>query len=392
MSIKHSTDRISSDIVVVGAGGAGLAAAVSAAEAGVKNMIVLEKAPRPGGNSASTGCVFAVNSPLQKRLGIEVSADKVFEEKMAHCNWTVNARLVRNVINMSGDMMQWLEEKGVVFTHIMLMIRHAGNAPRVTHDITTPGHPGVTGRTIINTLHNECAKHGIRVICNARANNILTDTDRKVNGVTATTPEKELLLTTKSVILTTGGLGGSKEMLNKYFPRHGDLFSNSQPTTTGDGILMAEQVVAIVDDQMSMLRGPAPLSPKLGILFGRDEVLVVNKEGERFFDEALSLKYNPDDGSNIIDRQRDKMCYAVLDDKIKQNIMQNKEGLSEMEKAGGGTNTLDEDIKKAVAEGKAMQSDSLIDIANFIGTNPEVLKNTVEIYNAFCDNHYDGIF
>jgi fumarate reductase flavoprotein subunit len=394
-NIKSDAKNLQANIVVVGGGGAGLTAVVTATEAGAKNIIVLEKAARPGGNTSLSGCIFAVNSPLQRRLDINVSADEVFREKIAHAEWRINARLLRNWIDKSGDIMRWLEEKGMEFKYIL---PSQPGAPKVAHDFAEPGrHPGATGRALIETLSKECQRLGVKVLCDAPAKKIFTDEKGKVSGVLTIMKNKEVKISTKSVILATGGFGGNKEMINKYFPSHGDLPTGSLPQMTGDGLIMAEEVGAIIDDQLSiLLLGPGHEGAhSLGMLLRRPDMMVVNKDGERYYDESAQLYYNPDDVSNTVSRQRDKTCYALLDSKIKQAIIQNTEaidGVEAMQASTSWRDTLDNDFQKDAAEGKAKMANSWDEIAEFIGAKSEFLKTRVEQYNSFCDNGYDDDF
>ena len=116
-----NAENLQADIVIIGGGGAGLAAAVSAAETGVKNIIVLEKAATPGGNARLSHGIFAVGSPAQNKAGINVSTDEVFKNSMEISKGKINPRLVRAFINKSADMLQWLENKGLKFEHLSSM-------------------------------------------------------------------------------------------------------------------------------------------------------------------------------------------------------------------------------------------------------------------------------
>ena len=104
---------LETQIVVAGGGGTGLAAAVAAAEKGA-DVIVLEKRRRLGGNSRQAGQVFAVDSPVQKRMNININKDKLFREAMKFSRWTINPRIVKAFMDKSGDTIRWLEEKGEV--------------------------------------------------------------------------------------------------------------------------------------------------------------------------------------------------------------------------------------------------------------------------------------
>src|SRR3989304_6308925 len=107
---------LTADIVVVGGGGAGLAAALAAAENGCKSIIVLEKAGSAAGSTAMAHDIFAAESLVQKRLGIDARRDDLFKIAMEWAHWTkINPRVVRAFIDKSGDTIGWLEKKGLSF-------------------------------------------------------------------------------------------------------------------------------------------------------------------------------------------------------------------------------------------------------------------------------------
>ena len=116
------------DIVIIGAGGAGLSAAVAAAEK-KKTVVVLEKRSVSGGNAAMAGGIFAAESPVQKRVGVQLSKDDLFKAAMAHAHWKVDPRIIRSVIDRSGDTIEWLEEKGVRFDVPGILLKSAQNGP-----------------------------------------------------------------------------------------------------------------------------------------------------------------------------------------------------------------------------------------------------------------------
>jgi fumarate reductase flavoprotein subunit len=111
MNRVNHYEKLEADVVVLGAGGAGLAAAVTAANKGAK-VIVIEKRPIPGGATLFAGGTFAIESPVQKRLKVPETKDDVFKIVMQHSHWTLNARIVRAWIDKSGDTIDWLEKKG----------------------------------------------------------------------------------------------------------------------------------------------------------------------------------------------------------------------------------------------------------------------------------------
>jgi len=378
-------EELDADIVIIGGGGAGMAAAVSAAEAGIKNIILLEKATQPGGNTAQTGVFLAVNSPLQKRLGINVTEEQVFRDKMSHDHWRPNARLIRNTVKKSGEVVQWLEDRGLKFEDIGSF---AGNdAPRVGHQLKGPS--GTFGRALVKILSTNCKEKGIKILCETSAKKILTDKQGAVIGVLAATKDKELRITAKGVIIASGGFARNKELMKKYFPFNVDYKTSSLEQMTGDGLLMAEEIGAVVDDQLSVLLvGPHPSesSPNMN-MHQRYDIIAVNKDGERYYDESLRLHYNIDDLSNTLSRQRDKEFYALLDSAIMQDEAKEKAASGGTEGAIGKSDFTKNNIQRA-----EITADTWEEIAAFIGTESKVLKETVERYNSFCEKGYDSDF
>jgi fumarate reductase flavoprotein subunit len=386
MAADKKQEELNADMVVIGAGGGGLTAAVSAYEAGIKNIVVLEKTAKPGGNTTNVGVFFAVNSPLQKRLGIKVTAEQAFREKMAHDHWRQNARLIRDTIEKSGEVLQWLENKGLKIPQIR---QFAGeDAPQVGHD---GGGMGILGNAILKILTEDCNKEGIKILFDAPAKKLLIDRKGSVTGVLASTRDKEFKITAKSVILASGGFAHNKELMKKYFPYSVDYQIGSVPQMTGDGLLMAEEIGAIIEDQMAILLvgGASASSSSLNIsLDNRFDMIVVNKDGERYFDESISLNYNPDDSTNTLRRQRGKEYYALVDSGIIKDAQKGNKT-----QAGMGGMPVDlKDMPKGLGGVAEKKADTWEEIAEFIGADPNVLKETVERYNSFCKKGYDNDF
>ena len=99
---KIGSTKIQTDIVIIGAGGAGLAAAIAATDEGAK-VVLLEKLNAPGGNTARAQAFFAAESPVQKRLRIDASRDVLFRMAMDYAHWKINPRIMRAFIDKSGD-------------------------------------------------------------------------------------------------------------------------------------------------------------------------------------------------------------------------------------------------------------------------------------------------
>jgi fumarate reductase flavoprotein subunit len=384
------------DLVVIGAGGAGLSAAAAALQSGVRDVLILDKAPAPGGNTIQSAGMFAVDSPAQKRKGIEVSARIVFQEKMAYAGWRVDPRLVRECIHRSGETIGWLEGKGMRFDNVIEFLRE-GRAPKVFHSFSL-GPAGFIGKKIVDTLVEECAGKGARILCETAATSLVRAGGGEVSGVRVRAGDTEATILTRAAVLATGGFGGSRSLLEKYFPGHGDVFTKGDGHMTGDGLLMAEAAGAATDDNLVLLvTGPHhyPWSHVLTLLVRRPELLLVNRLGERYSDETIFLDYHTEAG-NALSRQPGMICYGLLDSSLKQRIVESGEIVSGMEREAGGAGAwlreIDRELEAAVAGGTVKKAGSWEELAAHIGAEPAVMVETVERYNTYCDRGCDEEF
>ena len=132
-----SETPMEADVVVVGSGVSGLAAALEAAQGGAR-VAVFEKQPSLGGTSNFFEGIFAVGSAMQKEKYIAYSADQAFKNFMEYNHWRVDARLVRSLINRSADTIDWLKALGVEFLEVTI---NMPDAPRTYHVVKGRG-PG----------------------------------------------------------------------------------------------------------------------------------------------------------------------------------------------------------------------------------------------------------
>lgn len=389
-SETSKAEEVRADIVVIGGGGAGLAAAVAAAENGANNILILEARRNPGGNAVFPVGIFAAESMLQKYLHIDAERDELFRKALDYAHWKNNPRLLRVLVDKSGDTIRWLEEKGVKFVRILPL--YPNQVPTTFH---VASGPGTTGAAVIKALINNCKDLGVQILCQTEAKRILTSEEGKVTGVLAGTEDKELRIIAKSVIIATGGFAGNKELLKIYLPSYDEEeMHHSGIPHKGDGVRMATEIGAAMEGMVTLeMEGPyCPWSSYLASIVRRPNTIWVNKMGERFTDETIAFLFP--EAANSIYRQPGKISYTLFDEKIKQAIIE--EGLGDGEelilKDGSWSAGVDKDLQLQIDKGRVKISDSWNEIGRWIGAAPEVLKNTIDEYNSFCDRGYDGIF
>jgi fumarate reductase flavoprotein subunit len=394
---------MSADLVVVGAGGAGLAAALAAAESGCGNIVVLEKMAAPGGNTALGGGLFAVESPLHEAQGIATSRDDAYASATQWARWKNDPRIVRAYVDKSGDTVRWLSEKGLDFR---LHVLYPEQSPPVWHM--------TSGVELIKALRRDCERAGIRLLTHTSATRLLTNDEGLVTGVVAVSRGTPLTITGTCTVLATGGFGGSPALLKRFVPRYKESVAYvGRARNVGEGLTMAEEVGAAVDDEVALLfEGPStPISSKhwlvtdpprdvpgvVGAIFRSlanlaklRSVVWLNKAGRRFTSES-AYPIDMACGNQIL-RQPDGICFAVFDDKIRESI--ENRGLVGSIGANMGTVRVPE-LRKQLEGfqrmGAARIADSWEGIAEWIGADASVLSGEIDEYNAACDRGYDPV-
>jgi fumarate reductase flavoprotein subunit len=386
-------EKLETDIVIIGGGGSGLAAAVAAAEKGAK-VIVVEKRKAPGGNSALACGLFATESRIQKDMRVFVATDDAFKIMMNYSRLEIDPRIIRAFLDKSGDTIRWLEEKGIEFDNTTLLyddrLLHVWHCPKGGHG----------GADIVKTLAKNGKDLGVRFLFQAPVKKIVMGKKGNVTGILAGTEEKEFRITARSVIIATGGHGSNKELLKKYHPSYSEELHYTGTPLMGDGLLMAEEIGASIEGWGTLLyHGPFttgaihnPGVRQMRALLKQPFTVWVNKRGERFVNEDYI--YALIETANALDRQPGKVSYSLLDEKMKQSLMDEglQRGSGYFMRPGTKPDDLDKGFRFQAEKGEVGISDSWDGIARWIGAVPKVLKSTIDEYNRFSDHGYDKDF
>ena len=380
------------DVVVIGSGVSGLAAAVTAAEGGAK-VILFEKQRSLGGSSNFFEGIFAVESDLQRRRFIGYSRDEAFKRIMEYSHWRANARLVRAFVNESAETVAWLQRQGVEFIDATI---NSPDSPRTYHVIK--GY----GEAVVKTLAIRAKEKGVDIRLATPVKKILREGEQ-ITGVVAETEDGEdIQVSAKTVVIASGGYANNKEWIKKYAGF--DLGVNVIPVGNvgkmGDGIRMAWEVGADEEGMgvLEMLRiGPLGegFEIKNPVEFATVQPnLWVNQHGERFCDESVTF-YDTSMG-NVNARYKEGYTYSIFDDSIKQHLLE--KGVDRYigwdNLPGTPPVDLDKVINAAVERGSTeiFVADSVEELAKKIGADPAVLKATVDEYNSFCKKGHDDLF
>lgn len=388
-AISEGLTNIEVDLVVIGGGGAGLPAAVSAQENGVSRIIILEKRAVLGGNAARAWGLFATDSRVQKQALVEARSDDLFKTLINWSHWSINARMIRAFINKSAETVHWLEKKGIEFN---LLRYYPGQEPPVWHV------PKGKGAQLVKVLGENCNDLGIQLQLQTQCKKILCSDEGNITGVIAEKAGEEFTINTKSVIIATGGYAGNPELLKQYCSYYDEHIQCIGLPHTGDGLLMGREIGASTEG-LGLLHLEWPHvhgDPKavLTTLAREPYAVYINKMGERFIDESQGLHAFV--SANAVLRQPEKVGYILLDDRMIQSIEKNGVILGRGKDRAlfrrGMPGLQKELCNAAVTNNRVMISENWADLAGWIGAEPEVLKSNIDKYNKFCDSGYDQEF
>ncbi|MEF9841342.1 MAG: flavocytochrome c [Raoultibacter sp.] len=368
---------LSADVIVVGAGGAGFAAAITAATSG-KKVILLEKMGVVGGDTSLSGGEMAVpNNWIQVKDGIKDSPELLAADMLKGGDDKGDPALVKVIADGTFDSSQWLTyEAGVAWEHDCLFF--GGHA--VKRSIIPLGHTGSEMITKLTMRSDEI--DALTVVNNMRVTDLVKDASGKVTSVKAkdTITGDPFTFEGKSVILTSGGFGSNVDMRVKYNPAmDASILSTDSVGATGDGLTMASALGANLID-MEYIQTYPTCDPQTGALLYVGDMrleslaIMINKEGERFVEE-LDRR---DVLSNAIKNQSGGMAYLLF----------NQAGADE---TGLLVTHADEyenlDSRKVIVKG-----DTLEEVCSAFGIDAANAQKTVDTWNQYCKDGKDTAF
>ena len=419
-------EEYNTDVVVIGAGGAGLTATARTIQNN-KKVVVLEKYPQIGGNTTRAGGPLNAAEPewqnqfkalsgekesleklaqtpieeidseyqedfkkLQQQINeyVESGADYLFDSVLLHEIQTYlggkrtdlngneihgNYALVTELVNNVLDSVKWLTDLGVKFDR---------------SDVTMPvgalwrrGHKPVEpmGYAFIHVLGDWIEDHGATVLTETRATHLIIE-NSKVTGVVAQGSNgSKITIHAQKVILTSGGFGANTKMVQKYntYWEHidDDIATTNSPAITGDGIALGKEAGADLVG-MGFIQLMPVSDPKTGELFTGiqtppENFIMVNQKGERFVNEFAER-----DTLAKAAIANGTLFYLIADDKIKKTAY----------------NTTEESLEAQVKAGTLLKADTLEELAEKAGMNPDTLVNTIKKYNSYVDAGNDPEF
>ncbi len=323
---------VDADVVVVGAGGAGMTAAITAAAEG-KSVVILESQSMVGGNSVrATGgmnagkTVYQDENEFGESAGVEKTL-KTAAEKYAD-NETITAlaktvseqwaayqanptgyfdsvelmeldtmiggkgindpELVETLCANSADAIDWLDEHGITLHNVSSF--GGASVKRIHRPVNAEGKTVSVGSYMIPLLQENCEKAGVKMMLDTTATEILTDANGAAVGVKATGASGETVtVNAKAVVLASGGFGANLDMVVKYKPELKGFMTTNAPGIQGQGIEMAQAIGAATVDMDQIQIHPTVEANTAALItegLRGDGAILINEEGQRFIDEV----------------------------------------------------------------------------------------------------------
>lgn len=368
---EEKADHYDADVIVVGAGGAGLTAAITAAENGA-SVIIVEKMNNIGGNTLiSGGEMAAPGNWLQEKESIEDSADQFYNDILTGGDNENDPELVRILADNALDAATWLKDDvNVEFEDYMLFFGG--------HSIKRSLVPkNASGVELIEKLQAKAESLGVEIHTNTPAVQLVQE-DGKVVAVKAECDGKEITYNAaKGVILATGGFGSNLEMRIANNPDMDEkILSTNSVGSTGDGITMAQELGAQTVDMQYIQTYPT-CDPENGTLLYVGDVrldgraILVNLEGKRFVEELERR----DVISMAVTQQTGGVSYMFWDE-------------ASMEASGVNVSHKKE-YDNLLERGILVKADTVEEAAAHFGINAEELQATIDRYNQYCKDGKD---
>ena len=354
----------SCDIVVVGAGGAGLCAAVEAASQGCK-VIVVEKQGIVGGNTNySTGGINAAETSVQRGLGIYDSKELFYDDTMKGGHYLNDSSLVRSFVENGPLTIDWLISLGTDLSDVGLM---GGSSVKRTH---RPQGGTAIGPHLMKVLKEAAHTRNVEIRTHNKVTGLITQNNR-ISGVNVEKKDGSTYsILAKVVIIATGGFGANLEMVTRYCPTLRGMATLNHQGATGDAFTWIKAVGGYLIDLDKIQIHPT--SEYVNHILITEAVrgngaILVNSDGQRFVNEMQTR----DSVSAAILSQRGGMAYLLFDQQVRQSLAS---------------------IETYQNQGVLISATTIAELADKMGINRQTLTSTMSRYTEMQLNGKDDDF
>jgi fumarate reductase flavoprotein subunit len=346
-------------LVIIGAGAAGLVAALVAAEAGLEPL-VLERDALPSGSTAlSAGLIPAAGTRWQREAGISDSPELFAQDIHAKAKGKAEPVVAEAVARAIGPRLEWLAETHGLAFSVIENFRYPGHSAARMHGLASR-----SGRELIDRLRQAAEDANIAIVTEARAETLHVDASGRPVGVTITRPDgARESIGAEVILLACNGYGGNAELVAKHIPSLAGALYFGHPGNQGDALLWGAELGAATRD-LSGHQGHGSVAHPHGILITWATIteggVQVNREGKRFSNEAEGYS---EQAARVVS-QPGGVAYSIFDRRIADIARQF------------------EDFRLAEAQGALVMAESVAELASKLGLDAATLEATMAEVDA----------
>jgi fumarate reductase flavoprotein subunit len=379
VSDNENTSVHDYDVIVVGAGGAGLSAAIAAAREGASVMVLEAEGEVGGSTQLSAGLLTAAGTSVQAALGIEDSPARMFQHYMDLNQWRVLPGPTRMFCDESSTIVDWLVELGVEIPAQVSSNAHMPGLTRAGVEDVWRGHvPKDQGYGLVQALDAERRRLGVDLALQSRVEDVLLDQDGRVRGVQVEGEE----VTAPVVVVASGGLASNPELVEELYPDAsiaGDaLFVVAAPGSRGDHIGIARRhglslfghgwgLLLVTAEFQTMHHWQSGFPPPSRIHVDRD--------GRRCMDEDAPYAVSPG-----ILADRGGWVWAVFDESARTGL------------PDGYADWASHRVLEEVEKGVVLRADTLAGLATLMDAPAAHLVSSVDRWNEVMGAGHDPDF
>ncbi|WP_186102881.1 FAD-dependent oxidoreductase [Burkholderia gladioli] len=364
------------DVIVIGGGGAGLSAAVMAAETGARVLLVEAGARCGGATATSGGAIYAAGTKVQREAGIvDDTPDAMFTYAMALSRYRIEPSVMRRFCDAGSETLDWLIDCGVSI----------GNLSQSDVSDTPRSHwPVGGGARITEILEGRAQSAGVEIVTHTRVQKLVSE-----NGAVVGIEVEGEVIKAKAIVVASGGFGANDELLARHYPSSQveGRWYGGPATAQGDALTFGPAVGADLygEDRGTMMM-TSGLSRELTLPPGW--LIFVNRLGRRFMDEGAAYCIQ----KSIMDAQPDQVAFAIFDQASFEDSPLDFR-YAPMIRAGELANDWKRDtLDTGLRDGRLLRGETLSDLAAKAGIPAEALLVTVATYNADVAVGNDTLF
>lgn len=386
--------KMESDVIIVAAGPAGLASAITVGENGLKSL-VFEKANTTGGAANMGMGPLGINTKIQKRNFNDISVEKALDIHMKYTHFNVDEDLVQTYFNKSSDTIEWLEDMGVEFAGSFRYFKESEATWHIVKPVNGIIGPRAAG-PMVKAMTEKAQELGSEILLETPVKSLIVEGGKVVGVKAANKNGEEIEARAKAVIVATGGFGTNGQMLKEEFNLNlwEDFFPFMVPGTQGEGLNMmweagAKKFGANIEtiyqlkDNMNWFLLDAVL---------RQPNLLINQDGDRFMNE--DQMGNTTFTGNALRLQKGNYGYCIMDGAILKKYKKYGPDIFDIVHPEEAFLGFDEQAKLAVENGYDgyFEAETIEELAQKLNIDADKLQDTIDEYNDMCEQGKDTKF